>query len=211
MEVAFSIRIFGILRSRRILGLTARFPSTWSPHTTSTVANILDLFWQMALSCWTKRNISVLFPVGGSVQNWSEISSPASAGSEWHYENSLSAALDNIRRTRKLTKSNASRGSNCDVVTWLWRRTMCHVSKMRTATIRELQMNTGKLVRAAAHQKIIITDRGQPIALLKALDGPDLLGKPFPKRDIRKMPKSDVDSTLYVSQDRDGRWCRDSR
>ena len=76
---------------------------------------------------------------------------------------------------------------------------------MRTATIRELQMNTGKLVRAAAHQKIIITDRGQPIALLKALDGPDLLGKPFPKRDIRKMPKSDVDSTLYVSQDRDGR------
>ena len=82
---------------------------------------------------------------------------------------------------------------------------MCHVSKMRTATIRELQMNTGKLVRAAAHQKIIITDRGQPIALLKALDGPDLVGKPFPKRDIRKMPKSDVDSTLYVSQDRDGR------
>jgi antitoxin (DNA-binding transcriptional repressor) of toxin-antitoxin stability system len=76
---------------------------------------------------------------------------------------------------------------------------------MRTATIRELQMNTGKLVRAAAHQKIIITDHGQPIALLKALDGPDLVGKPFPKRDIRKMPKSDVDSTLYVSQDRDGR------
>ena len=76
---------------------------------------------------------------------------------------------------------------------------------MRTATIRELQMNTGKLVRAAAHQKIIITDRGQPIALLKAMDGPDLVGKPFPKRDIRKMPKSDVDSTLYVSQDRDGR------
>ena len=82
---------------------------------------------------------------------------------------------------------------------------MCHVSKMRTATIRELQMNTGKLVRAAAHQKIIITDRGQPIALLKALDGPELVGKPFPKGDIRKMPKSDVDSTLYVSQDRDGR------
>ena len=76
---------------------------------------------------------------------------------------------------------------------------------MRTATIRELQMNTGKLVRTAAHQKIIITDRGQPIALLKALDGPELVGKPFPKRDIRKMPKSDVDSTLYVSQDRDGR------
>ena len=76
---------------------------------------------------------------------------------------------------------------------------------MRTVTIRELHLNTGKLVRAAARQKIIITDRGGPIALLKALDEPDLVGKPFPWRDIRKMLKSQVDSTIYVSQDRDGR------
>lgn len=76
---------------------------------------------------------------------------------------------------------------------------------MRTATIRELHMNTGKLVRAAAQEKIIITHRGQLVALLKALDGPDLVGKPFPKRDIRKMPKSSVDSTIYASWDRDGR------
>jgi antitoxin (DNA-binding transcriptional repressor) of toxin-antitoxin stability system len=76
---------------------------------------------------------------------------------------------------------------------------------MRTATIHELHMNTGKLVPAAAHEKIIITDRCRPIALLKALDGPDLVGKPFPRREIRKMPKSKVDSTIYVSQDHDGR------
>jgi prevent-host-death family protein len=61
---------------------------------------------------------------------------------------------------------------------------------MRTATIHELHMNTGKLVRAAAHEKIIITERGQPVALLKAVDGPDLVGKPFPRRDIRTMPRS---------------------
>jgi prevent-host-death family protein len=76
---------------------------------------------------------------------------------------------------------------------------------MRTATIHELHMNTGKLMRAAGHEKIIITERGQPVALLKAVDGPDLVGKPFPRRDIRKMPKSKVDPTIYVSQDRDGR------
>jgi antitoxin (DNA-binding transcriptional repressor) of toxin-antitoxin stability system len=76
---------------------------------------------------------------------------------------------------------------------------------MRTATIRELHMNTGKLVRASAHEKIIITDRGQPVALLKRPDGPDLVGKPFPKRDIRKMPKAKGDSTDYISRDRDGR------
>ena len=81
----------------------------------------------------------------------------------------------------------------------------CQLLNMRTATIHELHMNTGKLVRAAAHEKIIITERGQPVALLKAVDGPDLVGKPFPRRDIRKMPKSKVDSTIYVSQDRDGR------
>jgi len=49
----------------------------------------------------------------------------------------------------------------------------------------------------------IITDRGRPIALLKALDESDLVGKPFPRHNIRKMPKSNVDSTIYVSQDRD--------
>ena len=76
---------------------------------------------------------------------------------------------------------------------------------MRTATIHKLHMNTGKLARAAAHQKIIITERGQPVALLKAVDGPGLVGKPFPRRDIPKMLKSKVDSTIYVSQDRDRR------
>jgi len=75
---------------------------------------------------------------------------------------------------------------------------------MRTATICELHMNTGKLVRASAHEKII-ADRGQLVALLQKPEGPDLIAKPFPKRDIRKMPKMKGDSINYVSWDRDGR------
>lgn len=82
---------------------------------------------------------------------------------------------------------------------------MWNSGRVRTITIRELHRNTVKLVRAAAHEKIIITDRSRPVALLEKPDGPDLVGRPFPKRDIRKMPKSNVDSTIYVSQDRDGR------
>jgi len=66
-------------------------------------------------------------------------------------------------------------------------------------------MNTGKLVRASAHENILITDRGQAVAVIKSAKAADLIGRPFPKRDIRKMPKSNVDSTIYISQDRDRR------
>ena len=76
---------------------------------------------------------------------------------------------------------------------------------MRTATIRDLHMNTGKLVRASAQEKILITERGRPVALLKNAEAVDLVGKPFPKRDRRKMPRIKVDSTIYISEDRDGR------
>ncbi len=66
-------------------------------------------------------------------------------------------------------------------------------------------MNTGKLVRASVREKIVITERGRPVALLKNAEAADLSGKPFPKRDRRKMPRSKIDSTIYVSEDRDGR------
>jgi antitoxin (DNA-binding transcriptional repressor) of toxin-antitoxin stability system len=66
-------------------------------------------------------------------------------------------------------------------------------------------MNTGKLVRASAREKILITDRGQPVALLKSAEAAELIGKPFPKRDIRRMPKVKGDSTTYISEERDTR------
>lgn len=76
---------------------------------------------------------------------------------------------------------------------------------MRTATIRELHMNTGALVRASVHENILITERGRAVAILKNAKAADLVGKPFPKRDIRKMPKVPGDSTIYISEDRDAR------
>ncbi len=74
---------------------------------------------------------------------------------------------------------------------------------MKSATIRELHMNTRKLVWASAHENILITKRGQAVAVLKSAKAADLVGKPFPKRDIRKMPKVPCDSTIYISEERD--------
>jgi antitoxin (DNA-binding transcriptional repressor) of toxin-antitoxin stability system len=76
---------------------------------------------------------------------------------------------------------------------------------MKTATIRELHMNTGNLVRASLQEKILITERGRPVAILKGAEAAELVGKPFPIRDRRKMPRVKVDSTIHVSADRDGR------
>ena len=76
---------------------------------------------------------------------------------------------------------------------------------MKTASIRELHTNTGKLVRESAKGEILITERGRPVALLKTVKIADLTDKPFPKRSLRSMPKVDVDSTEYISEDRDGR------
>lgn len=76
---------------------------------------------------------------------------------------------------------------------------------MRTASIRELHTHTGRLVRATAKGKIVITERGRPVALLKTVEAAELTESLFPKRDIRRMPKVFVDSTDYISGDRDAR------
>jgi prevent-host-death family protein len=76
---------------------------------------------------------------------------------------------------------------------------------MKSVTIRELHMNTGRVVRASVHGNILITERGQPVAVLKSAKAADLVGKPFPKRDLRRMPKVPGDSADYISQERDAR------
>jgi prevent-host-death family protein len=76
---------------------------------------------------------------------------------------------------------------------------------MKSVTIHELHMNTGRVVRASVHGNILITERGQPVAVLKSAKADHLLRKPFPKRGLRRMPKIPVDSADYISQERDAR------
>ena len=82
---------------------------------------------------------------------------------------------------------------------------MCHTVHMKTISIRELHLETGRRVReASAGGAIVITDRGRPIATIQPL-GPDLGGRPLPDREkrIRKRSRLPVDSAVVVSEMRD--------
>ncbi len=59
---------------------------------------------------------------------------------------------------------------------------------MGTADTPELHRKTAKLVCASVQQKF---------------EAAELTGKPFPKRDRRKLPKVKIDSISYASADRD--------
>ena len=82
---------------------------------------------------------------------------------------------------------------------------MCHIGHMRIISIRELHAHTGRFVRAAQHEIIHVTDRGKQVAVLKAASGQEMSGKRFPKRPLSSLPKVRVDSTIFLSQERDAR------
>lgn len=76
---------------------------------------------------------------------------------------------------------------------------------MKQISIRDLHSNTGKWVRRAAQQEeIIVTDRGRPVAALVPFDR-EKRGKPLPNRwkQVQKMQRIPVDSSVYISEMRD--------
>jgi prevent-host-death family protein len=76
---------------------------------------------------------------------------------------------------------------------------------MRRVSIRELHISTGKLVREASHEPIVITERGHPIAVLKSAATAEIAGRPLPKRPLSSMPKVKADSTALISEEREAR------
>jgi prevent-host-death family protein len=76
---------------------------------------------------------------------------------------------------------------------------------MRIITIRQLHQHTGKFVRSAQKEPILVTDRGQQVAVLKGVTGAESIGKPFPKRKLSSLPRVAIDSTVYISEERDAR------
>lgn len=77
---------------------------------------------------------------------------------------------------------------------------------MKTISIKELHAATGKWVRAAKTDVIAVTDHGERVAELRPLTAP---AKPRPKFDpasrLKWMPTTSTDSTVAISEDRDGR------
>jgi len=82
---------------------------------------------------------------------------------------------------------------------------VCHNVHMRTISIRELHLDTGRWVRHAATKgPLVVTDRGQRIAALLPFE-PTLLGRSLPDRETKILKRSrvPVDSAVYQSAMRD--------
>ena len=76
---------------------------------------------------------------------------------------------------------------------------------MKTISIKQLHAETGRWVRAARQQPIVVTDRGEKVASLQP-HTPDSRPRPvFALKTRGSRPKFPVDSTVFVSEDRDGR------
>lgn len=76
---------------------------------------------------------------------------------------------------------------------------------MRSITIRELHLDTGRWVRHAATKgPIVITDRGHRIAALLPADAVTA-GRPLPDREatIRRRARIPIDSGVYIAEMRD--------
>jgi antitoxin (DNA-binding transcriptional repressor) of toxin-antitoxin stability system len=87
------------------------------------------------------------------------------------------------------------------------KKEMCHNVHMKTISIRELHLKTGRWVRhAASRGAIVVTDRGRRVAALQPFDA-SVTGRPLPNREaaIRKRSKVPVDSAVYQSELREDR------
>lgn len=76
---------------------------------------------------------------------------------------------------------------------------------MKSITIRELHLQTGRWVRHAATKgAVVITDRGHRIAAMLPVEAA-AAGKPLPDREakIRRRARIPVDSEVYIAEMRD--------
>jgi antitoxin (DNA-binding transcriptional repressor) of toxin-antitoxin stability system len=77
---------------------------------------------------------------------------------------------------------------------------------MKTISIKQLHAETGRWVRAASKQPIIVTDRGAKIATIQRHDTSTRLRALLdPARRLLWMPVTPADSTVFISEDRDTR------
>ena len=76
---------------------------------------------------------------------------------------------------------------------------------MKTVSIKELHEATGRIVREARENLVVVTDRGARIAVIKPYAAKELPGRPFPRRRASALPSVGIDSTAIISGDRDER------
>jgi VCBS repeat-containing protein len=74
---------------------------------------------------------------------------------------------------------------------------------VKTISIKQLLAETGRWVRAATKQTIVVTDRGERIATLQSHDATAQTRLVFTLKGRGSRPKIAVDSTASISEDRD--------
>jgi hypothetical protein len=77
---------------------------------------------------------------------------------------------------------------------------------VKTISIEELHTPTGPWVRVARTQTIIITDRDRKVSMAQPYKAPDQpITKNFLVERLKRMPSSPIDSTRFISEERDDR------
>jgi antitoxin (DNA-binding transcriptional repressor) of toxin-antitoxin stability system len=80
------------------------------------------------------------------------------------------------------------------------------LAAVKTISIKQLHARTGHWVRAARTTPVIVTDRGEKIATLQPHLEPTRPAAVIDWAARKKwMPVSSIDSTVFISEDRDGR------
>jgi antitoxin (DNA-binding transcriptional repressor) of toxin-antitoxin stability system len=73
---------------------------------------------------------------------------------------------------------------------------------MRTISIKQLHAETGRWVRAAGKESIVVTDRGEAVASLRPHSPADAPKTVFTLKNRGFRPKLPVDSTVFISEGR---------
>lgn len=78
---------------------------------------------------------------------------------------------------------------------------------MKTISVEELHERTDQVIDQAAQNTIVVTRNGRPQALLKPYPDAASLKQHWVERErmLVRLPRVSVDSSEYISQDRDGR------
>ena len=78
---------------------------------------------------------------------------------------------------------------------------------MKTISVEELHDQTDRVISQAAQDTIVVTKNGLPQAILKPYPGEASLKRHWEERErmLSGLPRLLVDTSDYISEDRDGR------
>ena len=80
-----------------------------------------------------------------------------------------------------------------------------NIPGMKTVTLEELHEQTGRVVREAATEEIVVTENGRPLAVLRGVQNESGQRQYWQERErkLAALPRLTTNSTPLISEDRD--------